>query len=63
MNPRLKSWCETLEFLCVKKPQSHKSATAQLASNEENYLLWEVLGFLVHSFTEMHLVGNFFLKI
>lgn len=33
----------------MNKPQSRKSAMAQLASNEEKYLLWEVLGFLVRS--------------
>lgn len=63
MNPRLISWYETLEFLHVKKPQSNKSAMAQLASNEENYLLWEVLGFVVYSFSDVHLMGNFFLQI
>lgn len=63
MNPRLNSQCETLKFPHVKKPQSHESAMAQFASNEENYLLQEVLGFLVHRFGEIHLIGSFFLQI
>lgn len=63
MNPRLNIWCETPEFLHVKKTQFHKSAMAQLASKEENYLLWEVLGFMVYSYSEMHLMVSFFLQI